>query len=142
VTPKSGPSPGTLSGNQEDRSPSPVLDPGSRMAIHGGLDLDTGEGGDAEAEARAEQLTEQVRADPTNLTVVLELAGLLEQLGRDMDLFALLSARLEEGNEETRSALLPLQRAVLQRLAAQARQQGRLGEADLYEQMLTMFSRP
>jgi hypothetical protein len=113
------------------------------MGLPGGLDLGSEEGeGDAEAEARAEQLAEQVRADPTNLGVVLELAGLLEHLGRDMDLFALLSARLEEGDEETRGVLLPLQRAVLRRLAEQARQQGRPGEADLYEQMLGMFEEP
>ena len=143
VTPLSAPPGATEEGDGEEESLPPTTDPGHRMGLPGGLDLGSEEGeGDAEAEARAEQLAEQVRADPTNLGVVLELAGLLEHLGRDMDLFALLSARLEEGDEETRGVLLPLQRAVLRRLAEQARQQGRPGEADLYEQMLGMFEEP
>lgn len=118
----------------------PAEETGAR-GFPGGLRLeDEGGGENAEAEARAEQLAEQVRADPTNLEVVLELAGLLEVLGRDLDLFALLSARLEEGDEETREMLKPLQKAVLRRLAETARREGREGEASLYEQMMTMFS--
>ena len=58
---------------------------------------------------------------------------------RLVDLFALVSARLEEGDDETREVLQPLQRAVLRRLADRARQEGREGEASLYEQMLGMF---
>lgn len=95
--------------------------------------------GTAEEEARAAQLTEQVKADPSNLEAVLELAALLEKLKRDLDLFALLSARLEEGDEETRETLQPLHQAALQRLADTARSEGREGEAELYEQMCKTF---
>lgn len=105
------------------------------------MSLDLGEDetrGSAEDEVRADSLAERVRADPTNLEVVLELSGLLEKLGRDLDLFALLSARLEEGDEETRETLRPLQIAVLRRLAEGARREGRGMEATLYEQMLEM----
>lgn len=90
---------------------------------------------DPEDELLAEQLADRVRADPTNLEVVLDLAGALERLGRDMELFALLSARLEEVDDDTRSMLMPLQRAVLGRLADAARRDGRSLEAELYEQM-------
>jgi hypothetical protein len=52
-----------------------------------------------------------------------------------MDLLALLSARLEEGDEDERREVLPLHREVLRRLAADARAAGRASEADLYEAM-------
>jgi tetratricopeptide (TPR) repeat protein len=99
-------------------------------------DLDSGS---AEDDALAEQLTAKVRANPEDLEAVLGLAAVLERLGRDLELFALLSARIEEGDEETRTTVLPLQRAVLGRLAEAARREGRNGEAELYEQMLSMF---
>jgi hypothetical protein len=101
--------------------------------------LDDPDDGSAEDDALAEQLTSKVRANPEDLGSVLALAGVLERLGRDLELFALLSARIEEGDEETKAAVLPLQRAVLARLAAAARREGRNGEAELYEQMMSMF---
>lgn len=90
---------------------------------------------DAADEAEIERLSSLLRSDPSALDVVLRLAALLEKSGRDMDLFALLAARLEEGDGATREAVLPLQRAVLQRLASAARDGGRAGEAELYDQM-------
>ena len=60
---------------------------------------------------------------------------MLERLGRDLDLFALFSARLEEGDEMTQQVIRPLQRGVLRRLAEAARQAGRESEASLYEMM-------
>jgi hypothetical protein len=65
----------------------------------------------------------------------MELAGALERLGRDMDLLALLSARLDEGSAEERADVAPLRRAVLRRLATAAHAAGRTSEAELYEMM-------
>jgi cellulose synthase operon protein C len=87
-------------------------------------------------EQKVERLTAMVRANPNDLSATLELAEVLERMGQDMELFALLSARLEEGDEETRSKLRPLQAGVLTRMANQAREQGRDLEAQLYEQAL------
>lgn len=87
-------------------------------------------------EALAENLADKVKGDPTNLSLVLELCAVLARLGRDMDLFALVSARWEEGDSEHRAALRPYRADVLQRLATAARAAGRPGEAELYEMML------
>jgi hypothetical protein len=65
----------------------------------------------------------------------MELANVLERLGRDLDLLALLSARMEEGSEAERVETLPRRREVLLRLARAARASGRASEADLYEAM-------
>jgi tetratricopeptide (TPR) repeat protein len=101
--------------------------------------LESLDDGSAEDDALAEQLTSRVRANPEDLEAVLSLATVLERLGRDLELFALLSARIEEGDDETKAAVMPLQRAVLSRLATAARREGRNGEAELYEQMMSMF---
>jgi tetratricopeptide (TPR) repeat protein len=87
---------------------------------------------DAESEARVEQLTRSLQADPTNDAVVDELATLLTQLDRGMELLALLSARLEDATPERRAALLPRHRQVLARLEREARAAGREAEADLF----------
>jgi hypothetical protein len=86
--------------------------------------------------ARADSLTARLRADPSDVPTALELAGVLERLGRDLELFALLSARIEE-SPDTSGPLLELREAVLRRLAEQARREGRAGEASLYEDMLS-----
>ena len=65
----------------------------------------------------------------------MELADTLERLGRDSDLLALLSARMDEGSEEERREALPRRRDVLMRLASEARAAGRASEAELYEMM-------
>ena len=88
-------------------------------------------------EARVEDLSAKVRANPADLGVVLDLAAVLARLGRDLDALALLSARLEEGDEETRDAVRPLRDAALGRLALEAREAGRADEASLYESMIT-----
>lgn len=80
-----------------------------------------------------ETLTARVRANPDDLEAVEALATLLEHSDRDAELFALLSARIDEGDERTRHALAPRRRAVLERLARQARDAGRTAEAELYE---------
>lgn len=89
-----------------------------------------------EAEALAERLSERVRANPRDRAMVLSLCDVLERLGRDLELFALLSARMDEGDEDERAALSPRRRVVLARLASRARTAGNPAEAELYEMML------
>lgn len=85
-----------------------------------------------EDEARIEALTRMLQADPTNDTVVDDLALRLTRLGRSMELLALLSARLEEAPPERRAELLPRHRQVLERLENESRAAGRDAEADLF----------
>lgn len=92
-------------------------------------------------EARADLLLARVKADPDDHDAVDELVDLLGRLGRDPELFALLSARWEDASPEDRKKLLPSQRAVLERLAAAADGQGRSVEAQLYRDALQMMFR-
>jgi hypothetical protein len=92
--------------------------------------------GASEDEILVDQLSEQLRADPSNVEIVRQLAGALERLERDMEVFALLSARIEEGDEPLKAELNPLRRGALKRLAARAETDGRDGEAELYRSML------
>ena len=91
----------------------------------------------AEDEALADRLASQLRADPRNRATVLALCDVLDRLGRDLELFALVSARIDEGDDDERRALLPVRRAVLSRLASRARAAGNHSEAELYEMMLS-----
>lgn len=89
-------------------------------------------------ESRIEELTHTVRANPSDFESIVELCRLLDRAGRDMDLFALVSARLEETAErERRDVLSAYRRSVLARLARTSREEGRLEEAKLYEQAIT-----
>lgn len=90
---------------------------------------------DERDELLVERLTDRVRADPRNHEAAMQLAGALDRLGRHLELLALLSARIEEGDEEARREVAPMRRAVLQKLAEQARSEGRPSEAELYELM-------
>ncbi|EYF05718.1 tetratricopeptide repeat protein [Chondromyces apiculatus] len=92
----------------------------------------------AEDEQQVERLTDRLRANPHDQETTLALAALLAKLGRDLDLLALLSARIEEGDDAVREELTPLRHEVLLRLAAQARAAGRHSEAELYEMMRDM----
>ncbi|WP_437828019.1 tetratricopeptide repeat protein [Sorangium sp. So ce1153] len=89
-----------------------------------------------EDEILAERLADRLRADPTDEGVAATLADVLARLGRDLDLLALLSARMDEGDEAVRQELAPRRREVLLRLAARARSEGRAAEAELYEMLL------
>jgi cellulose synthase operon protein C len=84
-------------------------------------------------ERMVETLTDKLRADPNDHATALTLCDLLARLGKDMDLFALLSARLEEARGDVRSSLVPRQKAVLGRLADAARREGHDQEARIYE---------
>jgi hypothetical protein len=97
--------------------------------------------GDDEAadHARVEELTRKLHADPTDDRVVDELATRLLRLGRTHELFALLSARLDEAAPGRRDALLPKQREVLGRLEEDARRAGRDDEAALYREARDML---
>ena len=94
---------------------------------------------DSAADAqRVDRLTERLRGDPDDHATAMELSRLLARLGRDLDLLALLSARMEEGDDEVRGEVAPLRREVLLRLAAAARAEGRSSEAELYEMMASV----
>ena len=89
---------------------------------------------EARDHARVEDLTRKLQADPTDDSVVDELSTCLLRLGRTHELFALLSARLDEAGPDRREALLPKQREVLGRLEEDARAAGRTDEANLYRE--------
>jgi hypothetical protein len=93
------------------------------------------ETGEDDDERLAQELTDRLRANPRDHATAMKLAGALELLGRDLDLLALLSARMEEGDAEERREAAPKRRAVLMRLAENARVEGRVSEGELYEMM-------
>ncbi len=101
------------------------------------LDLDLNVEGEASADEQlAEELSERLRADPADLETVRALAEVLERLGRDHDLLALLCARIDEGPEELVAELGPRRRQTLERLLAAARAAGNEAEAELFSAML------
>ncbi|MBN2193168.1 MAG: hypothetical protein JW751_10165 [Polyangiaceae bacterium] len=89
-------------------------------------------GGSLADEEEIVRLEGALRANPEDVEAAVRLGELLERLGRDLELFALVSARLEEASRAEREALLPLARSVLSRLETQARDAGRAGEVDLF----------
>ncbi len=91
-------------------------------------------------EQRALVLTDRLRGDPANHKIAIELADVLNRLGRDLDLFALLSAQLEDATGETRPELTRRQAAVAARLVDQARQDGRREEEKIYAEALARLS--
>lgn len=86
----------------------------------------------AENAAEIARLEAAVRAAPDDVDAALRLAELLERGGRDAELFALVSARLEDGGTAERSRFLPIAGAVVERLERAAAAAGRAGEAELY----------
>lgn len=94
---------------------------------------------EAEDEARVAELTDRLRANPADWTTAVELCELLARLGRNLDLFALVSARLEETTDEAcRQQLAGYRRQCLMALSEEARAQGRSDEAEIYEQALQL----
>ncbi len=85
---------------------------------------------------RVEELTRKLHADPTDDRVVDELTACLLRLGRTHELYALLSARIDEAGPARREALVPKQREVLRRLEEEARAAGRIEEATLYREAM------
>jgi len=90
---------------------------------------------DAE-ELRVDRLRGALHVDPDNLDVVMQLAAALELLGRDHDLLALLSARLDDADVAERQQLEPRLRALLERLRDAALAEGRESDAELYAGVL------
>ncbi|NUO49792.1 MAG: tetratricopeptide repeat protein, partial [Polyangiaceae bacterium] len=90
----------------------------------------------ADDEAMVERLTEKLRADPSDEANVAALGATLERLGRDLEVLALVSGRLEEAPPEAQPGLQSWRNRVLQRLAVHARREGRADEAALYESMI------
>lgn len=92
---------------------------------------------DVVLEARAEELTRKLQSDPTDDDLADELIALLLRLRRSHEVFALISARLDEATPERRPALREKQRAVLGELAKSARAAGNEAEAALFETFIT-----
>jgi tetratricopeptide (TPR) repeat protein len=91
----------------------------------------------AEDEALAEQLTRKLQADPTDDAVADELIAVLMKLGRSHEVFALISARVDEAPPERRGALRSRQREILGDLVRDARARGNDAEAQLFESFAT-----
>jgi tetratricopeptide (TPR) repeat protein len=87
----------------------------------------------AEDEALAEELTRKLQADPTEDAVADELIAVLMKLGRSHEVFALVSARVDEAPPERRAALRTRQREILGDLVRDARARGNDAEAKLFE---------
>lgn len=94
----------------------------------------------AELYAKAERLQRRLEADPEDDATALELAIALERLGRDLELFALISARIEDVGPAEAEALRPLLVGVLMRLRDAALAEGRHGEAELYAMQLSRWT--
>ncbi len=90
---------------------------------------------EGQAEERVEQLSQRLRADPRDHVTADELARLLERLGRDLELLALLSARVEDAVGVEVVPLVAARRSVLLRLAETAAREGRADESELYASM-------
>ncbi|MFO0615538.1 MAG: hypothetical protein U0414_23290 [Polyangiaceae bacterium] len=86
-------------------------------------------------EAEIEDLTQKLRANPADAVVAERLAHLLEITGRDLELLALLSARVDESSDADRARLVEERDRVLDVLAEKARREGRASEAELYVTM-------
>jgi tetratricopeptide (TPR) repeat protein len=134
-TRKAPPQEAPLDTKQEPRRP-----PSTEHSPHSiTLDVDVGvlrqalEEATADDELRVEELTGELRARPADAGIALALAEILERLGRDHELLALLSARIDEASGEARAALVGERRKVLDRLVTRAREAGRDDEAQLYE---------
>ncbi len=84
-------------------------------------------------DARAAELTSRLQGDPTNDAIADELLDLLMRLGRPHEVFALISARVDDASPERRPALRARQRAVVTDLARDARARGNDAEAALFE---------
>lgn len=93
---------------------------------------------EADLELKVEQLTAQLRADPARADFAEELSGILERLGRDHDLLALVSGRIDDYGSTP--ALDTHRRGALTRLRDQATAEGRADEAQLYAMMLDQES--
>ncbi|HEX7665073.1 MAG TPA: hypothetical protein VF407_11195, partial [Polyangiaceae bacterium] len=87
----------------------------------------------ATLDARADELARKLQADASNEAVADELAAVLTKLGRDMEMFALVSARVEDAPDDTtRAKWLPRQIEVLKRLENAARAAGEEHQALFY----------
>jgi tetratricopeptide (TPR) repeat protein len=114
-------------------------EPSTGVARRLDLSLDSAPPADPGAEARAEELTRRLQADPTDDDVAAELVEVLESLGRTHELLALLSARLEDATGPRRAELVPHMREVLGRLEQGARAAGRNAEAQLFRDALAQL---
>jgi len=88
-----------------------------------------------DTESDVEWLTDALRANPRDEGVALRLAALLERLEMDLELLALLSARVEESSEAEAPRWVVARDRALERIADKANAAGRTDEASLYRSM-------
>jgi tetratricopeptide (TPR) repeat protein len=88
-------------------------------------------------EGRAEELTNALRANPRDASVVVELANILADLGRSHELVALAFSRLDEGDVASTGEAL---KAALSRAAKDAANDGRDVDASLLLDAVTALS--
>jgi tetratricopeptide (TPR) repeat protein len=93
------------------------------------------EDGAEDLDAKAAVLTDRIRANPSDHATAMELASVLERLGHNLELIALLSARMDEGGPDVQRELFPVRQRAFLRVAQKAREDGRVSEAELYEMM-------
>jgi hypothetical protein len=84
-------------------------------------------------EARVEELSRALQNDPKNAVIAQQLADLLSELDRGLELLALLSARIEDASSGDRPALVAQALPLLERLAQDARARGKDSEAELFD---------
>lgn len=92
------------------------------------------------SELDIDALTAALTADPNNSEIAERLALALGQAGRDEELFALLSARVEDGDAGERARLLPSLVEVLTRLRDAAADAGDASAEALYESLLERWN--
>jgi tetratricopeptide (TPR) repeat protein len=87
-------------------------------------------------EARVEELTRRLRANPADDAAANELGGALRQLRRGHELVALLLGPLEEASGERRAFLAQRARQTLERCISEAERDGLSDEAALFRSAL------
>lgn len=123
--PPAAPNAPTATAHSGADSPAPLADADASPALDDATSA-------IDDDVRAEELIRKLHADPTDNDVVDELSDVLMRLSRGHELFALLAARLEDATPERRNALIPRQRAVLEKLEREAETLGRPDEAALF----------
>jgi hypothetical protein len=131
------PSVPTARGGSTDRDGGLLLAPDTTQApwLPGEGDTAYPDDDAIEDEIRVEELTGKLRANPADEACAWELIDVLDRLGRDHDMLALLSARIDEGSND-REAMAERRRALLERMVGDAEAAGRHDEAALYRLML------
>lgn len=120
----------------EQLAAEPPVEPLSLDTFAPPEDVESDAGADPRELDLAERLEAAVRQNPGDEVLAFELADVLFRLGRDHELLALLSARMDGVSERRRGDLRARIAQVLTRLLTRATREGRLAEATLYRARL------